>query len=128
MPTILGGAFPLLATPKGLEKGHSFNGMTRWIKTVIHDSILVHDTVLQHSKSTCVVMARDRLVKVCSSRGEQIHLVLMSGSSLKKGVCPISTKRYYVAGLLVIQISTGYIHAHTVVCPFYKAIPSTKVQ
>ena len=27
-------------------------------------------------KSTCTVMARDRLVKVCSSRAEQIPLVL----------------------------------------------------
>ena len=39
--------FPLPATPKGLEKGHSFNGMTRWIKTVIDGGILVHETVLQ---------------------------------------------------------------------------------
>ena len=41
---------------------------------MIDGGILVHETVLQQSKST--VMATDRLVKVCSSRGEQIHLVL----------------------------------------------------
>ena len=46
-------------------------------KTVIDGGILVHETVLQvNSKSTCAVVARDRLVKMCSSRGEQIHLVL----------------------------------------------------
>ena len=46
-------------------------------KTVIDGGILVPGTVLQvNSKSTCAVMARDRLVKMCSSRGEQIPLVL----------------------------------------------------
>ena len=76
LPAILGGGFPLPATPNWLEKGHSFNGMTRWIKTVIDGGILVLETVLQvNCKSTCVVMARDRLVKMCSSRGEQIPLV-----------------------------------------------------
>ena len=44
-------------------------------KTVIDGSILVQEAVLQHSKSTCRVMARDRLGKACSSRGEQINLV-----------------------------------------------------
>ena len=77
MPAILGGGFPLPATPKGLEKGHSFNSITRWIKTMIDGGILVHEPVLQvNSKSTCAVMPRDRLVKMCSSRGEQIPSVL----------------------------------------------------
>ena len=73
VPAILGGGFPLPATRKGLEKEHSFNRMTRWIKTMIDGGILVHKTVLQvNGKSACVVMARDRLVKMCSSHGEQI--------------------------------------------------------
>ena len=67
---------PLPATSKCLRKGHPFKGMTQRIKTVIDCGIFLHETVLQHSKSTCTVMARDRLLKVCSSRGEQIHLVL----------------------------------------------------
>ena len=33
---------PLPATSKGLEKWHSFNGMTRWIKTVIDDGTSHH--------------------------------------------------------------------------------------
>ena len=44
---------------------------------MIDGGILVHETVLQvNSKSTCAVVARDRLVKMCSSLGEQIPLVL----------------------------------------------------
>ena len=35
--------FPLPAAPKGLEKGHSFNGIMLWIKTVINGGILVHE-------------------------------------------------------------------------------------
>ena len=66
---------PPASNPKWLEKGHYFDGMTRRIKTVIDGGILVHETVLQvNSKSTCAVMARDRLVKMCSSCGEQIPL------------------------------------------------------
>ena len=42
---------------------------------MIDGSILLQEAVLQHSKSTCRVMARDRLGKVCFSRGEQINLV-----------------------------------------------------
>ena len=44
--------------------------------TVIDGGIILHETVLRHSKSTYATMARDLLVKVCSNRGEQIHLVL----------------------------------------------------
>ena len=35
--------FPLPAAPKVLEKGHSFNGIMLWIKTVINGGILVHE-------------------------------------------------------------------------------------
>ena len=44
--------------------------------TVIDGGIILHETVLQHSKSTYATMARDLLAKVCLSRGEQVHLVL----------------------------------------------------
>ena len=44
--------------------------------TVIDGGIIIHETILQHSKSTYATMARDLLGKVCSYRGEQIHLVL----------------------------------------------------
>ena len=54
---------PLPTTPKGLEKGPSYNGIMLWIKTVIDGGIRVHGTVQVNSKSTCAVMARDRLVR-----------------------------------------------------------------
>lgn len=44
--------------------------------SVIDGGIIIHETVLQHSKSTYGIMAKDLLERVCSSRGEQIHLVL----------------------------------------------------
>ena len=44
--------------------------------TVIDGGILLHESVMQHSKSTYATMARDLLVKVCCHRVEQIHLLL----------------------------------------------------
>ena len=44
--------------------------------TVIDGGILLHESVMQHSKSTYATMARDLLAKVCCHRGEQIHLLL----------------------------------------------------
>ena len=44
--------------------------------TIIDDGILLHESVMQHSKSTYATMARDMLVKVCCHRGDQIHLLL----------------------------------------------------
>ena len=44
--------------------------------TVIDGGIILHETVLQHSKSTYATMARDLLAKVCLCRGEEVHLVL----------------------------------------------------
>ena len=44
--------------------------------TVIDGDIMLHETVLKHSKSTYAMMARDLLVKICSCHGEQVHLVL----------------------------------------------------
>jgi len=44
--------------------------------TVIDGGIMLHETVMQHSKSTYGIMARDLLAKICSCRGEQVHLVL----------------------------------------------------
>ena len=43
--------------------------------TVIDGGILLHESVMQHSKSTYATMARDLLVKVCCHRGEQIYLL-----------------------------------------------------
>ena len=43
---------------------------------VIDGGIILHETVLQHSKSTYETMAKDLLARVCLYRGEQIHLVL----------------------------------------------------
>ena len=42
----------------------------------IKATIMLHETVLQHSKSTYGIMARDLLEKICSCCGEQVHLVL----------------------------------------------------
>ena len=33
--------------------------------TVIDGGIMLHETVMKHSKSTCAMMARDLLVKIC---------------------------------------------------------------
>ena len=44
--------------------------------TVIDGGIMLHETVMKHSKSTYAMMARDLLVKICSYCGEQVHLVL----------------------------------------------------
>lgn len=44
--------------------------------TVIDGGIMLHETVMKHSKSTYAMMARDLLVKICSCHGEQVHLVL----------------------------------------------------
>ena len=38
--------------------------------------IMLHETIMRHSKSTYAIMARDLLVKICSYHGEQVHLVL----------------------------------------------------
>ena len=47
------------------------------IKATISDGgILLYESVMQHSKSTYAAMARDMLVKVCSHRGELMHLLL----------------------------------------------------
>ena len=47
------------------------------IKATISDSgILLYESVMHHSKSTYAAMARDLLVKVCSHRGELMHLLL----------------------------------------------------
>ena len=43
---------------------------------VIDGGIILHETMLQHSKCTYTTRARDLLAKVCLSRGEQGHLVL----------------------------------------------------
>ena len=45
--------------------------------TVIDGGNLLHETILHHSKSmTYGTMSKDLLTKVCSSRGEEVHLVL----------------------------------------------------
>ena len=44
--------------------------------SVSDGGIIIHETVLQQSKSTYGTMAKDLLDRVCSSRAEQIHLVL----------------------------------------------------
>ena len=45
--------------------------------TVIDGGNLLHETILHHSKSmTYGTMSKDLLTKVCSSRGEKVHLVL----------------------------------------------------
>lgn len=44
--------------------------------SVVDGGCILHETLLRHSKSTYGTMARDLLVKVCSFRGEEIHLVL----------------------------------------------------
>ncbi len=41
--------------------------------TVIDGDIMLHETVLKHSKSTYAMMARNL---ICSCHGEQVHLVL----------------------------------------------------
>ena len=37
---------------------------------------MLHETVMQPSKSTYGIMARDLLTNLCSCHGEQVHLVL----------------------------------------------------
>ena len=44
--------------------------------TVIDGGIILHETMIQHSKSTYGSMARDLLERVCHSYGENILLVL----------------------------------------------------
>ena len=44
--------------------------------TVIDGGIILHETMIEHSKSTYGSMARDLLEMVCRSHGEQILLVL----------------------------------------------------
>ena len=44
--------------------------------TVIDGGIMLHETVMKHSKSTYGMMAKDLLTKICSCHGEQVHLVL----------------------------------------------------
>ena len=44
--------------------------------TVIDGGIILHETMIQLSKSIYGTMARDVLKRVCRSHGEQIHLVL----------------------------------------------------
>ena len=44
--------------------------------TISDGGILLYESVMQHNKSTYAAMARDMLVKVCSHRGELMHLLL----------------------------------------------------
>ena len=44
--------------------------------SIVDGGGILHETLIRHSKSTYGTMARDLLVKVCSMRGEEIHLVL----------------------------------------------------
>ena len=44
--------------------------------TVTDGGIILHETMLQHSKSTYATMARDLLAKVFLSHGDQVLLVL----------------------------------------------------
>ena len=64
---------------------------------MIGGGIHVHETVLQvNSKSTCAVMTRDRL-KMCSSRGEQIPLVVdkyLSPLVVDKYLSPLVVDKY----------------------------------
>ena len=46
------------------------------IKTTEIVGIMVHETIVQHSKSTSGITAKDLLVKISSYQGEQVHLVL----------------------------------------------------
>jgi len=52
------------------------SSITQIKATVIDGGIMLYETVLKHSKSTYAKMASDLLVKICSSHGEQVHLVL----------------------------------------------------
>ena len=55
---------------------HANSSITPIEATVIDGGIMLHETVMKHSKSTYAMMARDLLVKICSYCGEQVHLVL----------------------------------------------------
>ena len=44
--------------------------------SIVDGGSILHETLIHHSKSTYGTMARDLLVKVCSMRGEEIHLLL----------------------------------------------------
>ena len=84
---------PQPTTPKRWEKGHLFNGMTPRLKAVSNLPLAFPEyrmidasnlggvfplpaTPKYWEKGGHVVMVRDRLVKMCSSCGEQIPLVL----------------------------------------------------
>ena len=41
--------------------------------TMINGGIMLQEAIMQHSKSTNAIMARDRLVKICSYHGKQVH-------------------------------------------------------
>ena len=52
------------------------SGITQIKATVIDGGIMLYETVMKHSKYTYAMMASDILVKICSSHGKQVHLVL----------------------------------------------------
>ena len=41
--------------------------------TMINGGIMLQEAIMQHSKSTNAIMARDLLVKICSYHGKQVH-------------------------------------------------------
>ena len=51
VPAILGGGFPLPATPKGLKKGHSINGIKK-----INCAFLSEDACQSHQKGPLCAM------------------------------------------------------------------------
>lgn len=52
------------------------NSLPQIKATIIDGGNILHETLGKHNKSTYATMARDLLVKICSSYGEEIHLVL----------------------------------------------------
>ncbi len=58
--------------------------------TVIDGGIMLHETVLKHSKSTYAMMARDLLVKICES-----CLVSLEGNTITMG----KRKRHFRDGI-----------------------------
>ncbi|KAG7162925.1 hypothetical protein Hamer_G001943 [Homarus americanus] len=43
--------------------------------TIIDSGSILYVTILKHSKSTYATMARNLQIKICSTSGEQIHMV-----------------------------------------------------
>ena len=67
---------PPANNPECFEKRHPFNGIPQRIKTVIVCGIFVHETCCSTANQRNAIMVRDRLLKLCSDRGEHIHLIL----------------------------------------------------